>query len=125
MPRVSIILTGYNQARFLRTAVDSALGQSYGDFELLLVDNGSTDGSHEIIREYEDDPRVRTFIFDENRSLSGRFNHAISASRGEFITFLYGDDWYLPHKLETQVRRSIASPASTGLSTGSWRARTS
>ena len=103
MPRVSIILTCYNQARFLREAIDSALGQTFDDFELLLVDNGSTDESVAIMRTYEADPRIRLVLHSKNQSISARFNDAVFRSRGDLITFHYGDDWYLPHKLESQA----------------------
>jgi glycosyltransferase involved in cell wall biosynthesis len=103
VPRVSVILTCFNQAQFLREAIDSALNQTYEDFELLLVDNGSTDDSAGIMREYDRDPRVRCLLHEENKSLSARFNASVAESRGELITFHYGDDWYLPRKLELQV----------------------
>lgn len=103
MPIVSVILTSFNQERYANVAVESVLGQTFQDFELLVVDNGSTDGSAALLREYEPDPRVKLFLYSTNESLSMRFNDAIAASTGEFISFLYADDWYLPDKLERQV----------------------
>ena len=115
MPRVSVILNCYRQAPFVRQAVESVLSQSYDDYELLAVDNGSPDETPNILREFEGTPRVRLFLHRENRAISLRFNEAIQSCRGEFISFLYSDDYYLPHKLEAQVRAFESLPASTGV----------
>ena len=103
MPVVSVILNSYNQADFLRDAVDSVLGQTYSDLELIVVDNGSTDTSQRILREYSGDVRVRLCLHDQNEPISRRFNEAVAAARGEFVSFLYSDDFYLPQKLERQL----------------------
>jgi glycosyltransferase involved in cell wall biosynthesis len=105
MPTVSVILCSYNQRDYLAQAVESVLGQTYGDYELLVLDNGSTDGSRELLARYEADPRVRLFLHRENAPVSRRFNEGVRDARGEFISFLYSDDMYLPDKLERQVAR--------------------
>lgn len=115
MPRVSVILNCYRQAPFVRQSVESVLSQTYQDYELLAVDNGSPDETPAILREFEGNPRVRLFLHRDNKAISLRFNEAIKAARGELIAFLYSDDYYLPHKLETQVRAFDASPSTTGV----------
>lgn len=105
MPRVSVILCSYNQAPYLGEAVESVLGQTYDDYELIVIENGSTDHSREVLARYADDPRVRLFLHDQNISVSRRFNEGVRAANGEFISFLCSDDMYLPHKLERQVAR--------------------
>jgi glycosyltransferase involved in cell wall biosynthesis len=102
-PRVSVILNCYNQGEWVAEAVESVIHQTSRDFELLIVDNGSTDGTPKILQNYASDPRVRLFLHQENVAISRRFNEAVSAARGEFISFLYSDDFYLPQKLERQV----------------------
>ena len=103
-PRVSVVLNSFNQAGYLRSAVDSVLDQTCRDLELIAIDNGSTDGSAEILRSYERDPRVRLMLLHDNQAISRRFNQGVTAAAGEFVSFLYSDDWYLPNKLERQVQ---------------------
>jgi glycosyltransferase involved in cell wall biosynthesis len=102
-PTVSIVLNSYNQADYLPAAIDSVLDQTFEDFELLLIDNGSTDSSPDILERYAGDPRIRTWAWPRNISISTRFNEGVAAARGAFISFLYADDRYLPQKLEQQV----------------------
>ncbi|HXU73143.1 MAG TPA: glycosyltransferase family 2 protein [Polyangia bacterium] len=104
MPRVSVILNSYNQGRFLAETIESVLAQTYGDFELLLIDNGSTDDSQELARRYAaEDARIKLSLHPANVSLSARQNEGVRAAQGELVSFLYSDDLYLPHKLERQV----------------------
>jgi glycosyltransferase involved in cell wall biosynthesis len=102
MPVVSIILNSYNQRDYLAESVESVLSQSFGDFELLVLDNGSTDGSQELLETYRD-PRVRLVLNADNQAISKRFNQGVELARGEFISFLYSDDFYLPGKLARQL----------------------
>lgn len=106
MPRVSVILNCFNQGKYVDEAVASVLGQTCRSFELLALDNGSTDDTAQRLRAHAaEDPRVRLFLHDENESISRRFNQTVGAARGEFVSFLYSDDWYLPAKLERQLAR--------------------
>lgn len=102
-PLVSVVLCTYEQREFLRDAVESVLRQTYPHVELVIIDNGSRDGSDALLEEWRDDPRVRIFRYQENESLSKRMNAGIGASTGEYISFLYGDDYYLPTKIERQM----------------------
>ncbi|MGH6784255.1 MAG: glycosyltransferase family 2 protein, partial [Sphingomicrobium sp.] len=101
-PAVSVILNCYNHEGYVAEAVESVLGQTFTDFELILIDNGSTDGGRAILERYND-PRIRRFFHDENQSLSKRLNEGVVAAAGEFVAVLYSDDLMLPDKLERQV----------------------
>ncbi len=98
--RVSVIVPAYNHAAYVRECIDSALNQTYPDVEVVVVDDGSTDGTYEILRTYGD--RI-TLIRQENRGTQAARNTAIRASTGEFIALLDSDDVWLPHKLERQI----------------------
>jgi len=102
-PRVSVILPCYNGARWISQAIKSVLAQTYKDFELLVIDDGSTDNSREIVSSYLHDGRVR-YIYQENRGFSGAINRGIKESKGDFIGFIGQDDLWLPYKLELQMR---------------------
>ena len=106
-PRVTVITVFWNAERFISEAVESVLAQSYSEWELLLVDDGSTDGSTAIALEYASNhpQRVRylTHAGKENRGISASQNLAIRNSRGEYIAFLDADDVWMPEKLEQQV----------------------
>jgi glycosyltransferase involved in cell wall biosynthesis len=103
-PRVSVILLNYNQGEFLASAIESVIGQTFTGWELLVVDNGSTDDSVRVAEKYLHDPRVKLIDHRENRYPSIRANEAVKQARGEFISLLYADDYYLPNKLERQLK---------------------
>jgi glycosyltransferase involved in cell wall biosynthesis len=94
----------YNKERYVAEAIRSALGQSYSNFELLVVDDKSTDQSLEIARQFESDERVRILTNSENRGFSYAENKGIKESRGSIIAFLDADDVYHPDKLKSQVQ---------------------
>jgi hypothetical protein len=94
---VSIIIINYNYARFIRQAIESALSQTHENTEVLVVDDGSTDGSRRIISEYGD--RVRP-IFKENGGMGSGWNAGFAASHGEVVMFLDSDDFLLPGAAE-------------------------
>lgn len=102
--KVSIILCGYNQASHVECAITSALSQTHPNLELIIIDNGSSDGSRELIRPHEADPRVRLLLHETNGPVTKRLNQAIAISSGDFVSILYADDYYLPHKLERQLK---------------------
>jgi glycosyltransferase involved in cell wall biosynthesis/peptidoglycan/xylan/chitin deacetylase (PgdA/CDA1 family) len=105
--RVSVVIIFYNAAAFIREAIDSVRDQRFREFELLLVDDGSTDSSTRIAKEYEalDPERVRYLDHPGhlNRGMSAARNLGVSAARGEFIAFIDADDRWRPSKLEEQV----------------------
>lgn len=102
MSAVSIILPCFNGSRWLSEAIDSILCQEFRDFELLIINDGSTDNSETIISSYLKDKRIRYF-YQKNRGFSAALNKGIEESKGEFIGFIGQDDLWLPHKLEHQV----------------------
>ena len=101
---VSIIVPIYNAENYLRRCVDSILNQEYTDFELLLVNDGSTDASGDICEEYGDrDPRV-IVIQKENTGVSDSRNRALDRARGKYLQFLDSDDWITPDATRLFVR---------------------
>ena len=126
MPRVSAIIIFYNGASFLAEAIESVLGQTYQDFELLLVDDGSNDGSTEIARAYsERSPRQIRYMEHPghtNRGMSATRNLGIANARGEFVAFIDADDRWRPNKLAEQVAimdrysqlGAVSEPSATG-----------
>lgn len=107
LPRVSVIVIFYQAERFLREAVDSVLGQTFSSWELLLVDDGSSDRSvaiaAEAMRHAPDRIRVLRHEGGVNRGMSASRNLGIRSARGEFIAFLDSDDVWLPEKLTEQI----------------------
>jgi glycosyltransferase involved in cell wall biosynthesis len=99
---VSVILTCYNGAQWLGEAITSILSQTYCDFELVIVNDGSTDRSKEIISSFLYDDRVRYF-YQRNKGFSAAINRGIKESTGELIGFIGQDDLWLPRKLELQM----------------------
>lgn len=97
MPFFSIILPTYNRAHFLPKAIESVLKQTFEDWELIIVDDGSTDNTKEVVAKYNDS-RIRYF-FQENQERSAARNNGIDQAQGEYICFLDSDDYYLPEKL--------------------------
>ncbi len=106
---VSIIIPTYNSARWLAEAVDSALGQTYPDLEILVFDNASTDNTPELMRTY-DDPRLTYFRETENVGFAGNVTRGIRAASGAFFMVLGADDILEPTFVETAVMRLRSAP---------------
>lgn len=102
IPKVSVILTSYNHAAYIGAAIASVLNQTFTDFELLIVDDGSTDNSHAIIKCF-DDPRIKTFLYKENRGPVIAIRDALGSARGKYIAVHHSDDLWAPNKLAKQV----------------------
>ncbi|MEY4463406.1 MAG: hypothetical protein RLZZ81_377 [Pseudomonadota bacterium] len=101
IPTVSVIIATYNRDKFIGEAVQSILDQTYKDFEVIIVDDGSSDSTGEIIKNLKD-PRIH-YYYQENKGRSNARNKALTLAKGKYITFLDSDDLYLPNKLEIQV----------------------
>lgn len=101
-PRVSVLMTIYNAALFLSESIDSLMAQSFSDWELIAVENGSTDGSQLILAGYRD-PRIRVFAFPKNIGRTPALAEALSKAKGEYIAILDADDAAYPHRLIRQV----------------------
>ncbi|MDF1594189.1 MAG: glycosyltransferase [Desulfobacterales bacterium] len=104
MPKVSIILTSFNHDKYLNEAIDSVLGQTFTDFELIIWDDASSDNSWHLIRQYSD-PRIKAFHNDEQKRGAWGINKAISeVAAGEYIAIHHSDDIWEREKLEKQVK---------------------
>jgi glycosyltransferase involved in cell wall biosynthesis len=100
-PRITIILPTYNRERYLPEAIESILGQTFRDFELIIVDDGSTDSTPALVDAIDDD-RVRYFA-QPHSGLSAALNAAMRHARGEYIARLDSDDLFLPDAIATLV----------------------
>ena len=110
-PKVSVIIPNYNYSQYLREAIESALAQTASDIEIIVVDDGSTDGSQEVIESYGEQIRA---VYQQNQGVSAARNHGASLSSGEFVAFLDADDAWLPVKIERQLAL-FADDAELGL----------
>jgi glycosyltransferase involved in cell wall biosynthesis len=99
-PRVTVVIPAYNAAWCIRRAVDSVLAQDYRDFELIVVDDGSSDATGEILSSYGAAVRV---VRQANGGLSNARNTGIASAKGSYVAFLDADDWWMPGKLSRQV----------------------
>jgi glycosyltransferase involved in cell wall biosynthesis len=109
MPAVSVLLPVYNGARFLRPALESILGQSFTDFELLVLDDGSTDDSVRIAEGYRD-PRIRILSAASNQGLPRALNRGLAAASGEFVARQDADDLSHPDRFARQLEFLRANP---------------
>ncbi len=101
---VSIITPNYNCVRFISQTIDSVLSQTYKNWELLIVDDCSTDGSYEIALDYaEKDKRIKVLRNEKNSGAAISRNHALDIAKGEYIAFLDSDDVWESKKLEKQI----------------------
>jgi glycosyltransferase involved in cell wall biosynthesis len=101
-PRVTVVIATYNWSSVLPYSIGSVLGQSFRDFELLVVGDGCTDDSEQVVRGI-DDPRVRWINIPRHGHQSGPNNEGIRVARGQYIAYLGHDDLWLPHHLEVLV----------------------
>lgn len=104
---VSVIIPTYNYGRFIREAIESALGQTAAPLEVIVVDDGSTDETAEVVAEFGD--RVR-YIRQENAGVGAARNRGVEESTGEFVAFLDADDYWAPTKLEKQLAKFTEDP---------------
>lgn len=101
-PKITVGIPNFNGAKYIQSAIDSVLRQTYTDFELIISDDGSTDKSVEIIRKYENHPNVRILISEENRGLSYRLNEQVRLARGQYFCRMDSDDIMFPDRLNKQ-----------------------
>ena len=113
-PRVSVVIPTHNRAEWLPRAVASVLAQTWTDFELLIVDDHSTDETPALIARFAD-RRIRSFRHERNMGQSKALNTGIEHARGEYVAFLDDDDEWLPGKLAAQVALLDAAPPEVGL----------
>lgn len=109
--QISIIVPVYNASRFLHKTIDSVLKQTFSDFELILIDDCSTDNSFEIMCEYEaNDNRIRVFKNEQNMGVSYTRNFGVSKARFDYVALIDSDDMWTDDKLEKQVELIKAYP---------------
>lgn len=101
MPKVSVIIPSYNRAKLVGRAIDSVLKQTFSDYEIIVVDDGSQDNTKDVLSAYD---RKIKYIYQSNRGISGARNRGIKEAAGEYIAFLDSDDLWIPEKLAEQVK---------------------
>ncbi len=109
MPKVSVITPTYNCKPFLSEAIESVLAQTFQDWELIIIDDGSTDNTRAAIERFFNDPRV-VYIFQENRGLACARNSGFKAAKGEYLALLDADDRWKPERLKETVAALDANP---------------
>ena len=117
MPLFSVIIPLYNKAPYVRKTVESVLGQTLGDYELVIVDNGSNDGSSEIVAGFSD-PRIQIVRLEENVGVSNARNKGVELSTAPYVTFLDADDWWEPTFLEEMAALTERHPGAGIYGTG-------
>jgi len=117
---VSVIIPTYNRAHILRDAIESALGQEGAELEVVVADDGSTDGTADLVAGYSD--RV-VYLWQEHRGAAAARNLAIEASRGDYVAFLDSDDVWLPGKLAAEMEGFERFPEADAIASDadSWR----
>ena len=100
VPLVSVVIPTYNYGHFVAEAIQSVLEQTFRDFEIIVVDDGSTDNTREVIEQFGDSVR---YIYQDNQRTAAARNTGIKAARGQYIAFLDADDLWLPQKLQLQI----------------------
>lgn len=116
-PSLSVVIPNYNRETYVRDAIDSILAQSFSDFELLVIDDGSTDNSCQAVRAY-DDPRIRLIRNDGNLGIAATRNAALGFARGDCLAFLDSDDMARPDRLAKQTAFLDSHPDHGAV--GSW-----
>src|SRR5210317_126596 len=106
--QISVIIPTYNRAERLGKSIDSVLNQSYQDFELIIVDDGSDDNTAEVIESYSSDI---VYLRQENSGPAAARNRGIEKARYDLLAFLDSDDWFAKNKLETQMESMNRNPS--------------
>lgn len=102
-PNVSVIIPSYNLGKYIGEAIESVLNQTYQNYELIIVDDASSDASVDIIKTYcKKDKRIKSYYFKENKGACEAFNYGLSKAKGKYICYMGADDVFLPDKLEIQ-----------------------
>jgi glycosyltransferase involved in cell wall biosynthesis len=122
-PTVSVIIPTYNRAHLIGRAIQSVLDQTYPDFEIIVVDDASTDNTKEVISEFQNgDERIRYIRLDNNKGGAAARNTGINAAQGVYIAFQDSDDEWFPDKLRKQMTLFTTAPKEVGVVyTGFWR----
>lgn len=100
---VSIIMPAYNAEKYIEEAIQSVLKQTYTNWELIIVNDCSTDKTEQIIKEYQEDQRIKLYSLLKNKGVANARNVALKKAAGRYVAFLDSDDIWLPEKLEKQI----------------------
>ena len=120
-PAVSVVIPVYNYEKYIKASIQSVLAQSYTDWELIIVDDHSTDTTPEIASSFEDGKRIRLVANDQNLGQFATHNRGAALAKGKYIKFFHGDDIMYPHCLEMMVTLMEAFPtAGLGISHNPW-----
>lgn len=114
LPLVTVVTPSYNQGAYLRATIESVLTQDYPNLEYIVVDDGSDDESHAILRSYTHEPRLRWLVAGQ-RSQSNAINMGWARSRGQILAWLNSDDTYLPGAISTQVDALLRHPSAAAV----------
>jgi glycosyltransferase involved in cell wall biosynthesis len=104
---VSVIIPTFNRRDYITTALDSVLAQTYKNYEIVVIDDGSSDDTKEVLKPYQN---IIRYFYQENKGISGARNRGIRESRNDYIALLDSDDYWLPEKLKWQVDRIRKEP---------------
>ena len=110
-PRVSVVVPSFNNASFIEATMDSILAQSFEDFELVVADHSSVDGTWELLQHYRTDPRVRLLRTEAGGGAPRNWERVTAAARGELLKLVCGDDIIYPDCLRRQVEAMDANPS--------------
>jgi len=111
LPLISVLMTAYNREKFIADSIKSVLASDYTNFELIIVDDASTDQTVKIAQEFaSEDPRVRVIVNEKNLGDYANRNYAAKFARGEYIKYLDSDDYIYPYGLKTMVNMMMSHP---------------
>ncbi len=98
-PLISVMMPTYNNGKYIKQAIDSIYAQNYNNIEIIVIDDGSTDNTKEILQQYKN----IKYFYMEHKGISFARNKALECAKGEYIAFCDSDDYWLPNKLKTQI----------------------
>ena len=104
---ITIYITNHNYGKYIKQSIESVLNQTYKNFELIIIDDGSTDNSKNVIEKYTNNKKVK-IIYQNNKGLTVSNNIAIKISQGKYITRLDADDWLDPNFLRSVIKPGIS-----------------
>ena len=103
MPKVSVVMASYNHEKYVAETIESVLSQTYQDWEFIITDDGSRDGTVDVMKRF-DDRRIKLSCFSQNQGACAAINNCIQEAKGEYIAVINSDDAWMPEKLEKQVK---------------------
>ncbi len=105
LPLVSILIPSFNHSQFIEKSIRSALGQTYENVEVIVVDDGSRDDTHGVLKSFPERDNLKIILNRQNKGQGQVLNQALDLARGDFISLLPSDDWYLPEKTQLQIEK--------------------